>query len=238
MKDMFDSRQTDVISRPLRSYYLIWAMLGAAAVAAALLGFLSYQHSQVPPPDMPGVQIQTPPEAAPTFTLADQHRERFTQTQLLGKWTLMFFGYTHCPDFCPTTLTALNSAYRHLEREDAQLAASTQIVFVSVDPFRDTPPVLANFIDHFNPKFIGATGPPAQLHRLADPLGASYDYADPISGDLLGDTMQQPRRDYTVDHGSGIYIFDDRARLVAWVLPPHTADRIRSIYKVIRKGYE
>jgi protein SCO1/2 len=238
MKDTVNSSQTDNTRRPLRSYYLTWTGLGAAVVVAASLGYWNYNRGHVQAPDPPGVQMQANPEAAPTFRLVDQHQQRFTQAQLLGKWTIMFFGYTHCPDFCPTTLSALNSAIHRLEREDTHLAANTQVVFVSVDPFRDSPPVLADFINHFNPNFIGATGPPAQLHLLTDALGASYDYADPVSGDPIGDTMQQPQQKYTVDHGSGFYIFDDHALTVAWVLPPHTTDRIVSVYKTIRKHYE
>ena len=224
--------------RLLRLYHLIWMGLGLSVVAVIASAYWFYLNKATRAPDPPGVQSVVPPEKAPSFNLTDQHGIPFSQDQLLGKWTIMFFGYTHCPDFCPTTLTALNSAFHRLESENAQLATDTQVVFVSVDPFRDSPPVLADFIKHFNPRFIGVTGPPAQLHLLTDPLGASYDYADPVSGDPLGDTMQQPQQKYTVDHGSGFYVFDDRARTVAWVLPPHTPDRIVSVYKTIRNRYE
>lgn len=109
------------------------------------------------------------------------------------------------------------------------------MVFVSVDPFRDTPPQLQDFVTHFNKDFIGATGLPAQLHRLTDPLGASYDYSDPGSHAIFPDTKRPPLKEYVVDHSSGLYIFDDKARAVAWVLPPHTAQRIVSIYQHIRR---
>jgi protein SCO1/2 len=228
-----------VAAQRRRLHFNRFAWSGVVVIMAALAAaYWFYRHETVRPPDPPGVQSVMPPEKLPTFSLVDQHGVGFTRTQLLGKWTIMFFGYTHCPDFCPTTLSALNSAIHRLEREDTHLAANTQVVFVSVDPFRDSPPVLADFINHFNPNFIGATGPPAQLHLLTDALGASYDYADPVSGDPIGDTMQQPQQKYTVDHGSGFYIFDDHARTVAWVLPPHTTDRIVSVYKTIRKHYE
>lgn len=241
MKEVRISPHTAFISTQLRLlnlYRFIWAGLGLAVFAVIAAGYWIYHRELTRPSDPPGVQTLVPPEAAPAFTLMDQHGKLFTQTRLQGKWTIMFFGYTHCPDFCPTTLAALNGAYRRLEREQPKLAASTQVVFVSVDPFRDSPPLLAEFAGHFNSRFIGVTGPPAQLHRLTEPLGASYDYADPVTGNSLGDTMQQPRQDYTVDHGSGFYIFDDRARIIAWVLPPHTVDRIISVYRHIRKPYE
>ncbi len=242
MKDTLDSPSYGAPPsrqrRPLRSYYLAWIILGLAIVLDIALGYWLYVKKTSSQPDPPGVQTLAQPEAAPAFMLADQDLRPFTQTQLLGKWTILFFGYTHCPDFCPTTLTALNNAYRRLEQNDAGLAASTQVVFVSVDPFRDSPPVLAEFVRHFNQRFIGATGAPTQLHRLIQPLGASYDYSDPVSGDPIGDTLQQPQQKYTVNHGAGFYIFDDKARVVAWVLPPHTSDRIVSVYKFIRGRYE
>jgi protein SCO1/2 len=202
------------------------------------LGYWHYSHNQVRQSDPSGVQTLAHPETAPAFTLVDQHLEPSTQARLLGKWTIMFFGYTHCPDFCPTTLAALNSAYHRFESDDPVVATSTQVVFVSMDPFRDSPPVLADYVNHFNSDFIGATGAPLQLHRLTEPLGVSYAYVYPLTGEPLGDTLQQPPRDYSVDHGSGIYIFNDRAQVVAWVLPPHTADRIVSVFKHIRSRYE
>jgi protein SCO1/2 len=238
MPSLSHSALTHIQRRLLNLYHLIWTGLGVMVLAVLAAGYWFYQQGMTAPPDPPGVQTLVPPEAAPAFTLVDHHGKAFSRAQLLGKWTIMFFGYTHCPDFCPTTLAALNNTYHRLEREKPKLASTTQVVFVSLDPFRDTPPVLADYIAHFNAHFIGVTGTPAQLHRLTQPLGASYDYTDPISGGPLGDTTQRPRHDYAVDHGAGFYVFDDRARITAWVLPPHTADRIVSVYEHIRILYE
>ena len=224
--------------RLLRLYHLIWMGLGLSVVAVIASAYWFYLNKATRAPDPPGVQSVVPPEKAPSFNLTDQHGIPFSQDQLLGKWTIMFFGYTHCPDFCPTTMAGLNGAYHHLEREAPQLAANTQVVFVSVDPFRDTPALLGDFVSHFNKDFIGVTGPPAQLQRLSNPLGASYDYSDPDSHALLPDTRKPVRQDYVVDHSSGLYIFDNEAQLVAWVLPPHTAARIVSVYTHIRRSYE
>ena len=201
-------------------------------------GYPDFVRQASPPPDPPGVQTLSQPAPSPAFSLIDQDRAGFTPARLLGKWTIMMFGYTHCPDFCPTTLTAFNTALRRLEKDSPKLASDTQVVFVSVDPFRDSPEILKDFVGHFNAQFIGLSGPPMQLHRLADPLGMSYDYADIASGEPLGDTLQAPQQDYTVNHGAGFYVFDDKARVVAWALPPHTADRITAVYKFIRNRYE
>jgi protein SCO1/2 len=225
--------------RPLRVYYLVWIVLALALLLDLGLGWWLYEYRPAPsPPDPPGVQSFARPDPAPAFSLTDQNGQAFTTDRLRGKWTVMLFGYTHCPDFCPTTLTALNSFYGRLNAEDPGFAADTQVVFVSVDPFRDTVPVLADYIRHFNPAFIAATGTPAELQHLTRPLGASYDYADPASGRPLGDLTRPPSQDYTVDHAAGLYLFDARARNVAWILPPHTPERLYSVYQLLRKRYE
>ena len=219
----------------LRFSQLIGLLIAAAVIAGA---YWFYLHKVARPPDPPGVQSIVPPEPVADFNLTDQQGKAFTQARLHGKWTIMFFGYTHCPDFCPTTLAGLNSAYHRLEQQAPKLAASTQVVFVSVDPFRDTPPLLKDFVTHFNKDFIGATGSPPQLHRLTDPLGASYDYSDPSNHAIFPDSTRPELEEYVVDHSSGLYIFDDKARAAAWVLPPHTAKRIVSVYEHIRRTYD
>ena len=220
--------------------FLSLRILIGLSVGVALIvgGYTYYKREVARPPDPPGVITFFQPQQSPSFSLVDQNGHAFTQARLRGKWTIMFFGYTHCPDFCPATLTGLNSAFIRLERQEPELAESSQVVFVSVDPFRDTRAVLKDFVSNFNKGFIGVTGLPQQLHRLTDTLGARYDYADPVSDIPLHNTMQRPQHEYVVDHGSGLYIFDDQAALVAWVLPPHTAQRIAYEYKYIRKLYE
>ena len=222
--------------RPLRSYYLVWIVLALALVLDLGLGWWLYLYKPAPPEPAPaGVQTFTHPEAAPSFNLTDQNGLPYSEDRLQGKWTIMMFGYTHCPDFCPTTLTALNRFYHRLNGSDPRLAADTQVLFVSVDPFRDTQPVLADFIGHFNAKFIAATGAPEQLQRLTLPLGASYGYADPASGEPLNGILQRPLKPYGVNHSAGLYVFDAQARNVALLLPPFDIERLDSVYHYLRK---
>lgn len=173
----------------------------------------------------------------PAFNLVDQHGNPFTQEQMQGKWTILFFGYTHCPDYCPTTLAALRGALRRLQRENPKLGGSIQVVFISVDPFRDTPAVLADYVSYFSPQFIGATGATAELKRFTTLLGISYDYADGVTGSPVADTTHRPPGDYVVDHSADFYVFDDHARLLVWVEPPHTTHRVTSMLKSIMKHY-
>lgn len=235
MKSSCGSSSNDPVTtsrQPSPFYRLLWLVAIAVALGGA---YWFYTLKTSRPPDPPGVQSIVPPEKVESFKLTDQHGKPFTQADLLGKWTIMLFGYTHCPDFCPTTLAGLNNAYHRLEREAPRLAATTRVVFVSVDPYRDTQPVLGAFVAHFNQTFIGLSGSIKQLHRLTDPLGASFDYSDPVSRAIFPDTARPAQKDYVVDHSSGIYIFDDKARAAAWILPPHSAARIVSVYQLIRR---
>jgi protein SCO1/2 len=106
------------------------------------------------------------------FSLVDQHGRPFTNQTLQGRWTFISFGYTHCPDICPTTLAMLTSMEKQLQASGN--SAEYQIAFVSVDPERDTQQRLAEYIDFFNPAFLGVTGDESELQRLTRPLGILY----------------------------------------------------------------
>ena len=118
------------------------------------------------PDDLKGVIIDSPPAIMPSFSLLTNKGEAFTNENLKGKWTLMFPGYTHCPDVCPTSLRVLDKV------SNAQgLPANTQFAFMTVDPGRDTPEVMNDFVTYFNEKIIGLTGDKTVIDSLAEPLG-------------------------------------------------------------------
>lgn len=238
MKDRADATAAaaPAARRPLRTQHLVWIVLSLAIVLDLGLGWWLYEYRLAPPrPEPPGVQTFSP-EPAPDFHLTDQNGNAFSPADLQGHWSVLLFGFTHCPD-CPATLAALDSLLHRLENEAPGMAADTRVVFVSVDPFRDTPPLLNEFVTRFNPHFIAATGTPEQLQQLTAALGASYDYADPVSGERLSDGSRRPLQAYTVDRAAGLYVFDPRARNVAWILPPHTPERLDAAYHFIRKRY-
>ena len=173
----------------------------------------------------------------PAFNLVDQHGNTITQRQMQGKWTILFFGYTHCPDYCPTTLSALKGSIRRLQQDNSNLTGHIRVIFISVDPFRDTPVVLKDYLSYFSPQFIGASGPPPELKRFTKLLGITYDYADTETGEPFADTTHRPPGDYVVNHSADFYVFDDHARLLIWVKPPHTIHRVVSILKSALKHY-
>src|SRR5690606_22138642 len=104
--------------------------------------------------------------------------EIFTEKNLQGKWTLMFFGFTHCPDICPTTLAKLAQVYKQL---DTDLQKQTQVVMVSVDPARDTQEKLAEYMPYFNEDFIGVTGEFTEILKFSRNVNAVFNKV--VTGD-------------------------------------------------------
>jgi protein SCO1/2 len=155
------------------------------------------------------------------FQLRDQDNQAFTRERFMGRWSLLFFGYTHCPDVCPLTLAEAKGFYRSLQGTPYQ--ADTQVVFVSVDPKRDTPEVLKRYVGYFDPAFIGVSGTRTQLDLLTRPLGIYYAY----QGD--GD-------DYVVDHSAVMVLIGPQATLRAVFSAPHTAKVLTSDYLAIRRA--
>lgn len=132
------------------------------------------------------------------FTLTDDTGREVTQKAYLGKLTLLYFGYTHCPDVCPTTLAELRSAILKLGPEADQV----RVLFVSVDPARDTPPVLKSYVNAFGPWFVGLTGSQAELQALTKRYRVAY---------RLG--KRDAQGDYTVYHSSAVFIFDKQGKV-------------------------
>lgn len=131
-------------------------------------------------------------------SLVDQRGEPFALGDTLTRSSLLFFGYTYCPDFCPTTLSRLV----HVKERLGAGADSVDIAFVSVDPQRDTPEVLASYLAYFPIRVHGLTGSPAAVNQVAAAYQAEY---------ALG--IPNERGDYTVDHSTSIYLLDALGRV-------------------------
>jgi protein SCO1/2 len=150
------------------------------------------------------------PRALTAFALTDTEGQPFTPEALRGRWTLLAFGYASCPDVCPVMLASFRDVHRRLT---GVLPADTvRFVFVSVDPERDTLPVLKDYVRWFDPSFRGATGPHAALQQLTAQLGVVYRRAEGDSA--LG---------YLVDHSATLLLLDPQARLAAIFSAPQDA---------------
>lgn len=149
------------------------------------------------------------------FSLVDQNDKPFTQADLKGKWNLVFFGYTHCPDVCPTALNDLSLALDRLGDRKKDVG----IVFISVDPDRDTPAVLKSYVDSFGGPIEALTGPAAAVAQAAKDYRVYY--------------AKHPRSDggYDMDHSALIYIMDPQGRFTATFTPDDTPDTMASRLK-------
>ncbi len=126
------------------------------------------------------------------FTLTDQNGKTVTEQAFAGKYRIMYFGYTFCPDVCPTDVQAIGAAVKKLEASDPALAAKIVPVFVTVDPARDTPAVLKQFVSAFHPRMVGLTGTDAQIARIKTEyaLYSSKGDASPGGGYLVNHSRQ------------------------------------------------
>lgn len=160
------------------------------------------------------------PRAFKAFSLIGDNNKPFTPDNLAGKWSLVFFGFTYCPDICPTTLALLNQFYR--EQLGGDYANDLQIILVSVDPGRDTPEKLHEYVQFFNKDFIGVTGAFLDLHRLAIQLNVPFNKV-PGGGE-----------NYTVEHGSNIAIINPQGHYVGFFRAPLTLPQLNVSYQSIR----
>lgn len=151
------------------------------------------------------------PRLLPGFRLVDHRNEPFGREDLEGHTSLLFFGFTHCPDICPATLQQLVLARRQLAGEGQALP---EIVLISVDPARDTPAVLEKYVDYFGQGVTGVTGSPEDLRTLTTALGIHFEKAP--AGDETGD--------YLVNHSAAVLVIDRKARLAAIFGAPHSIE--------------
>ncbi|MBD8619542.1 SCO family protein [Sphingomonas sp. CFBP 13728] len=138
------------------------------------------------------------------FTLTDQNGKTVTEQAFAGKYRIMYFGYTFCPDVCPTDVQAIGAAVKRLEASDPSLAAKIVPVFVTVDPARDTPAVLKQFVSAFHPRMVGLTGTDAQIAKI------KTEYAVYSS---KGDAS--PGGGYLVNHSRQAYLMDPDGKPLA-----------------------
>lgn len=163
----------------------------------------------------PGVVSSTgQPQVGGPFQLVNQDGQTVDQTMLDGRWSLVFFGFTYCPDYCPTTLTSLEATKRQM----GEKADDLQIVFISVDPERDTPQALKDYLstDGFPKGVIGLTGTPEQIRAAADAYRAMYQKVGEGEG-------------YTMNHSLTVYLMgpDGKFRTaVAHDLGPERAAQV------------
>jgi len=177
-------------------------LLVAAAICAGVAGFYLARQLDRGGPQLASGTWFPQARAVGDFQVEDLNGHTFTQQDLAGAPTLVFFGFTHCPDVCPTTLVKLAQI-----RRQAALA-QLRVLFVTVDPERDTPPALAQYVHAFDAQFEGLTGEPAAIGALAKHFGVAVN------------RVELPGGDYTMDHSAVVFLLNADAQLVAIFTPP------------------
>jgi protein SCO1 len=184
--------------------------VGLMVVAAALAGYMvSRQLARGAPTLQSGTALPAPRPLA-AFALSDQHGARFGNAELAGKPSLAFFGFTHCPDVCPTTLAMLAQLQR-----DADLDA-LRMLFVTVDPGRDDEETLRHYVEAFGNGFTGLRGEDAALEPLLKSLGVVR-LVQPLAGS-----------DYAVDHSAALFYINAKGEFSAVFTPPFDHTRLRN----------
>ncbi len=186
----------------------------------------------LPPPEIPGLIMLDKPLPLEPFSLQDQAGTPFTNASLQGKWSIAFFGYTHCPDVCPTTLTVMTTVS---EKLPPPYTGDTRFVFITLDPFRDDAAHLKDYLHYFNDRVIGVTGDAGVIQQLASTIGVFYDYADARSDRIQRNVTRRPDfAEYLLDHTASLFFFDPQGRLRAYLLPPFDAAKIQEVYQALR----
>ncbi len=178
-----------------------------------------------PPQELAGV-LRPHFKSLESFELRDHNNAVFDNQRFSGKWSFVFFGFTSCAYVCPTTLNVLSSVYDSLVKDGGHIAEDTQVVFISVDPDRDSVEKIAAYITKFNKDFIGVTANKNKIDKIARQFGSGY-VMDPKADDGK----------YDVAHTSAIFLVDPFGRLVASFSQPHLPSTITSQYKKIRKYF-
>ncbi|MEO8142814.1 MAG: SCO family protein [Betaproteobacteria bacterium] len=194
--------------------------LAAVALGLGVVAASAWRRFRNPGPTFEAVDVTGAPWGR-GFELTDHHGRLRTLADFRGKVVTLFFGYTHCPDMCPTTLAMLGEAVRQLGAD----ANGVQGLFVTVDPKRDTPAVLAQYVPAFHPAFLGLYADEATTVRTAKEFKA-YFQAQPANA----------HGSYTVDHSGQVFVFDREGRLRLFVKPSANSEAVAHDLRMLLNG--
>lgn len=183
-------------------------------MVAAVLALSACGQTGTTEPPLAGARIGGP------FALVNQDGARVTDRDFAGKYRLMYFGYTYCPDVCPVDLQKLMAGYAAFEKAEPAAAAKVAPIFVSIDPERDKPPVLKQYVAAFHPKLMGLTGTPEQIAQAAKAYAIIYS-KEGKAGDAA----------YLMNHSRLAYLFGPDGKPIALVSHDGTPNQIASELK-------
>lgn len=184
-------------------------LVGIVLALALAAGVFVALRSDAPSAPISAMVLPNP-DSLPEFSLLDQQGNTIDRSVFAGQWDLVFFGFTHCPDICPTTLQLLATARAELARQGQE--PLPRIVLVSVDPERDTPEIIGQYIDYFGEGNLGITGTLEEISKLTTGLGI-YFQKQAADGD-----------NYLVDHSAAVLVIDPEGRFSALFSGPHNVE--------------
>ena len=185
-----------------------WWILCVAALCAALAGFWLARELDSSGPELASGTWLPRPKSIADFQLTDNDGKAFSMHDLQGKPSLVFFGFTHCPDVCPTTLLKLAQAMK------TAAVPNLRVIFVTVDPARDPPNVVGLYVHAFDPSFIGLTGDEKAIDKLALDFGVAVN------------KVELPGGDYTMDHSAVVFLLNTRGQVAGIFTPPFDSRRL------------
>jgi protein SCO1/2 len=190
-----------------------------AAVAAAIGLWLGSRAFAPSAPKLAAAVMYPAPRELPDFKLQRADGAALTKADWTGRWTVAFFGYTNCPDVCPTTLATFKQVFAKLAGDG--IADKVRFDFISVDPQRDTPEQLRKYVGYFDKDFVAATGSDEELTKVTRALGLIYSREPTGNGD------------YAVDHSASAVLIDPAGREVGLFRPPFDAKAIAADLKTL-----
>ena len=210
-------------SAPKSAFILKGVIIIILATVAGILSARFFLQRTVVQDELAATRFPVAREVQP-FELVDHNNVVFDNAALEQHWSFLFFGYTYCPDVCPTTLSVLNSIAQRLQDVDADI----RFVMVTVDPERDTPERLAEFVTYFNGDFLGVTGTDQGLEQLTRQLGILYERVQPEPGSEA----------YLMDHTAAVFLFDPDGRYHAVFSPPLSVETIADDFRKMLQAYQ
>ncbi|QYR52059.1 SCO family protein [Lysobacter soyae] len=205
----------------------LWILVVAFGLAGLVSGWLYFERPAAAPPKLTAVQLMDAPRALPAFELQRAGGQRFTPADLKGHWTLIFLGFTHCPDICPTTLATMKPVQAHWNQTYAA-DQRPRLVFVSVDPNRDTPEVAQRYASAFSADTLAATTDEAHLLEFTQSLSMVFMRNAP-------EDASKPDQ-YSVDHSAAMAVINPRGELAGFLKAPFDAAAIQRDFDVLAKA--
>ncbi len=186
--------------------------------------------------------LHNPDKELPFFSLVDHNNNKFDNNNFKGKWTLLSFIYTHCPDVCPTGLMNMSILKSTLIKRDINIVPN--LVTITFDPVRDTPSVLKTYVTYFDKDFLGVSGEQIQINQLIKPFGAYYErvvYAKNGKPAVLKNDEPLPKGvlefGYLINHTAWIYLLNPDGQIFAGFPPPHNPIKMADDIELLIKNY-